>query len=91
MATIFLKEGSLSENALTIKLNTIILLTKKVIYKSIKRIKTTYDKGQKRHKKIYFQEKYRHYIRGRCKVFDKEYVLLSTMQYDNQSSRWQRP
>ena len=30
-------------------------------------------------KNFYLQEKYRHYIRGRGKVFAKEYVLLSNI------------
>ena len=66
------------ENALAI--NTIILITKGVIYTAIK-------KKQKLHmfkvrndiKNFYFQEKYRHYTKGKKKVFDKQYMFLSNI------------
>ena len=62
------------ENASSI--NTIILLTKLTNFNAMKReqrpnvltIKMT---------QFLLQEKYRHYIRGKGKIFDKQYILLS--------------
>ena len=30
-------------------------------------------------KKFYFEEKYRHYIQGKGRMFDKQYILLSNI------------
>ena len=61
------------ENALAIK--SIILITKKVIYNAIKKEQQLGILNVKNDiKNSYFQEKYRHYIRGRGKQFDKKYL-----------------
>ena len=58
------------ENAVCV--NSIILLTKKVIYNAMK-------KEQKPHiaqvKKFYYEDKYRQYIQGKGRLFDKQYNL----------------
>ena len=35
-------------------------------------------------KNFYFQEKYRYYIKGRKKAFDKQYILLSNVLARNE-------
>ena len=70
------------ENALAV--NTIILLTKKVIYSGMK-------KEQKQHicniknevKKFYYQEKYSQYIKDRGKIVDQQYTLLKQLYENN--------
>ena len=69
------------ENAMSI--NTIILLTKKVIY--ISYIYNSMKKEQRPHilniknevKKFYYEEKYRCLLRGKGTLFEKQYILLS--------------
>ena len=39
-------------------------------------------------KNFYFQEKYRYYIKGREKVFDKQYILLSNTFDCNWSKKY---
>ena len=66
------------ENATSI--NTIIFFTKKIIYNAMKKeqepniINVKIDV-----KNFYFQEKYRHYIKGKGRLFDKKYLLLSNI------------
>ena len=68
------------ENALAI--NSIILHTKKVIYNAMKKeqrpriVNVKYEV-----KNFYYQEKYRHYIKGKKAQYDKQYNLLSNV-YD---------
>ena len=63
-----------SENALAI--NSIILLTKKVIYNSMKK-KTPHIINVKYEvKNFYYQEKYRYYIKGKKHQLEKQYNLL---------------
>ena len=63
------------KNALAI--NSIILLTKKVIYNSMKKGKTPHIINVKYEvKNLYFQEKYRYYIKGKKHQFQKQYNLL---------------
>ena len=58
------------ENALAI--NTILLLTKKDIYNSMKKEqRPTLLSIKHDTKNFYFQEKYRYYIKGKGKMFDK--------------------
>ena len=64
------------ENALAI--NTIILHTKKVIYNAKKKEQIPHIVNVKHEvKNFYYQEKYRQYIKGRNKLFDKQYNLLT--------------
>ena len=64
------------ENALAI--NTIILHTKKVIYNAKKKEQIPHILNVKHEvKKFYYQEKYRQYIKGRNRIFDKQYNLLT--------------
>ena len=66
------------ENALYI--NTIILLTKTSIYNAMKKEQIPNIINVKNDtKNFYFQEKYRHYIRGKGKIFDKQYMLLTNI------------
>ena len=61
-------------------IDTIILLTKKTIYNSMKKEQTPNIINVKNDvKNFYYLEKYRHYIRGKGKQFDKEYILLSNI------------
>ena len=63
------------ENALSI--NTIILITKKVIYNSMKKEQIPHIANVKNEiKKFYFEEKYRCYIKGKGTLFEKQYILL---------------
>ena len=66
-----------SENALA--MNSIILTTTtKVIYNAMKKEQQHRVFNVKNdNKKFYFLEKYRHYIKGRWKQFQKKYLLLS--------------
>ena len=64
------------ENASSI--NTNILLTKQIMYNSMKtEEKPNIINVKNDVKNFYFQEKYTHYIRGKGKLFDKQYLLLS--------------
>ena len=64
------------ENAVCI--NSIILLTKKVIYNVMKKEQKPHIAQVKNDvKKFYFEEKYRHYIQGKGCLFDKQYFLLN--------------
>ena len=64
------------ENAVCI--NSIILLTKNVIYNAMKKEQKPHIAQVKNYvKKFYFEEKYRHYIQGKGRLFDKQYILLS--------------
>ena len=64
------------ENALAI--NTIILHTKKVIYNAKKKEQIPHILNVKHEvKNFYYQEKYRQYIKGRNRIFDKQYNLLT--------------
>ena len=64
------------ENALAI--NTIILHTKKVIYNAKKKEQIPHIVNVKHEvKNFYYQEKYRQYINGKNKLFDKQYNLLT--------------
>ena len=66
------------ENATSI--NTIILLTKKIIYNAIrKEQKPSIINVKNDVKNSYFLEKYRHYVKGKSILFDKEYLLLSNI------------
>ena len=68
------------ENALAI--NTIILHTKKVIYNAKKKEQIPHILNVKHEvKNFYYQENYRQYIKGRNKLFDKQYNLLTV--YNN--------
>ena len=63
------------ENALSI--NTIILMSKKVIYNSMKKEQIPHLANVKNEiKKFYFEEKYRCYIKGKGTLFEKQYILL---------------
>ena len=63
------------ENALAI--NSKILLTKKVIYNSMKKDKTTHIINVMYEvKNFYNQEKYRYYIKGKKQQFEKQYYSL---------------
>ena len=64
------------ENAVCI--NSIILLTKKVIYNAMKKEQKPHIAQVKNDvKKFYFEEKYRHYVQGKGCLFDKQYILLN--------------
>ena len=64
------------ENAMSI--NTIILLTKKVIYNSMKKEQRPHILNIKNEvKKFYYEEKYRCLLRGKGTLFEKQYILLS--------------
>ena len=66
------------ENALAI--NSITLITKKVIHTSIKKEQQPSILNVKNDiKNFYYQEKYRHYIIGKGQQFDEEYLLLTYM------------
>ena len=68
------------DNALAI--NSIILHTKKVIYNAKKKEQKTNILNVKNEvKNFYYQEKYRHYIKGKKIQFEKQYNLLSNL-YD---------
>ena len=58
-------------------INTVILLTKKVIYNAMKENKQPHLLVIKNEtKNFYFQEKYRLYIKGKRQSFDRRYALL---------------
>ena len=64
------------ENAVCI--NSIILLTKKVIYNAMKKEQKPHIAQVKNDvKKFYFEEKYGHYIQGKGCLFDKQYILFN--------------
>ena len=66
------------ENAMSI--NTIILLTKKVIYNSMKKEQRPHILNIKIEvKKFYYEEKYRCLLRGKGPLFEKQYYLLSNI------------
>ena len=66
------------ENAVCI--NTIILLTKKIIYNAMKKEQKPHIAQVKNDvKKFYFEEKYRYYIKEKCRLVDKQYILLSNI------------
>ena len=66
------------ENAVCI--NSIILLTKKVIYNAMKKEQKPHVAQVKNDvKKFYFEEKYRHYIQGKGCLSDKQYILLNNI------------
>ena len=66
------------ENATSI--NTIILLTKKTIFNAIKKEQIPNIFSIKNDvKNFYFFEKYRHYVKGKGKLFEKQYSLLSNI------------
>ena len=68
------------ENALAI--NSIILHTKKVIYNAMKKEQTPHIINVKYEvKNFYYQEKYRHYIKGIKLQFEKQHNLLCNL-YD---------
>ena len=61
-------------------INTIILITKKVIYNSMKKEqKPCIFQIKNDVKNFYFLEKYRHYTKGKKRLFDKQYALLSNI------------
>ena len=63
------------ENATSI--NTIILLTKKTVYNAMKKTQKPSIINVKNDVIIfYFLEKYTHYIKGKGKLIDKQYLLL---------------
>ena len=73
-------EGDL-ENALSV--NSIILLTKKVIYNAMKKERKPHLLNVKHEVKSFcYQEKYRQYIKGNRTRFEKQYNLLVDL-YDN--------
>ena len=66
------------ENATCI--NTIILLTKKTIYNAMKKEQTPNIFNIKNDvRNFYFLKKYRHYVKGKGKLFEKQYLLLSNV------------
>ena len=66
------------ENAMAI--NTIILLTKKVIYNSMKKEQRPHILNIKNEvKKFYYEEKYRCLLRSKGTLFEKQYILLSNI------------
>ena len=66
------------ENATCI--NTIILLTKKTIYNAMKKEQISNIFSIKNDvKNYYFLEKYRHYVKGKGQLFEKQYSLLSNI------------
>ena len=61
-------------------INTIILLTKKVIYNSMKKEQQPHLLNVKNEtKKFYFEEKYRAYLKGKGNFFEKQFSLLSNI------------
>ena len=66
------------DNAVCINSILHVLLTKKVIYNAM-RIEQKPHIAQVKNdvKKFYFEEKYRHYIQGKGRLFDKLYILLN--------------
>ena len=71
------------ENATSI--NTIILLTKKIIYNAMKKEqKPSIFNVKNDVKNFFFLEKYRHYIKGKGRLFDKQYSLLSNIYVKRQ-------
>ena len=58
--------------------NTIILLTKKVIYNAMKKEQHLLNVKNET-KKFYFEEKYRLYLKGKGNFFEKQYSLLSNI------------
>ena len=59
-------------------INTIILLTKKVIYNAMKKDQQLHLLNVKNEtKKFYFEEKYRLYLKGKGNIFEKQFSLLS--------------
>ena len=66
------------ENATCI--NTIILLTEKTIYNAMKKEQIPNIFSIKNDvRNFYFLEKYRHYVKGKGKLFEKQYSLLSNV------------
>ena len=66
------------ENANAI--NTIILMTKKVLYNCMKKEQKPHLLNVKNEvKKFYFEEKYRCYLKGKGNFFEKQYNLLSNI------------
>ena len=66
------------DNAMAI--NTIILLTKKVIYNSMKKEQKPLLLNVKNEvKKNYYEEKYRSHLKGKGTLFEKQYTLLSNI------------
>ena len=64
------------ENAVCI--NSIILLTKKVIYNAMKKEqKPHFAQVKNEVRKFYFEEKYRQYIQGKGRYFDQQYNILN--------------
>ena len=64
------------ENAVCI--NSIILLTKKVIYNAMKKEHKPHIAQVKNEvKRLYYEDKYRQYIQGKGRLFDKQYNLLN--------------
>ena len=60
--------------------NTIILLTKKVIYNAMKKEqRPNFLNVKNETKKFYFEEKYRLYLKGKGNFFEKQYSLLSNI------------
>ena len=57
-------------------INTIIMLTKKVIYNAMKEVKYHILAVEKETKNFYFQEKYRLCVKGRRHIFERKYSLL---------------
>ena len=64
-------------------INSIILLTKKILYNCMKDAKMPHVLMVKNEtKNFYYQEKYRLYMKGKKTQFDKKYSLLQTI-YEN--------
>ena len=64
-------------------INSIILLTKKILYNCMKEAKIPHALMVKNEtKNFYYQEKYRLYMKGKRSEFDKKYSLLQTV-YEN--------
>ena len=67
----------LGELEKSVCINTVILLTKKVIYNAMKENKKPHLLAIKNEtKNFYFQEKYRLYIKGKRQFFERRYALL---------------
>ena len=65
-----------TENALCI--NSIILSTKKVMYNAMKKEQKPHISQVKNEvKKFYYEDKYRHYVQGKGRYFDKQNNLLN--------------
>ena len=61
----------------SVSINTIILLTKKVIYNAMKEVKYPHILAVKNEtKNFYFQEKYRLSVKGKRHIFERKYSLL---------------